>query len=151
MVKILVMRDNIKVNTKDDHGRSPLSYAAEHVNQAVVKILVAWDDVEVDTKDDHGRLPLSYAAEHGIRWWWRSLLRGTTLRWTPSTTQTTGMVVCHCLTLPNMGVRRGEDACLKCCAGFGRQGGYQGQVKFHTVCNILLYLIMYYIARPPFP
>ena len=106
MVKILVMWDNVEVNTKDDHGRLPLSYATKHVNQVVVKILVAWDDVEVDTKDDHGRSPLSYTAEHGIRRWWRSLSHGTTSRWTPSTTRTTGMVVCHCLMLPNMGIRR---------------------------------------------
>ena len=105
VVKILVMWDDIEVNTKDDHGCLPLSYAAEHVNQAVVKILVTWDDVEVDTKDHHGRSSLSYAAEHGIRQWWRSLLRGTTSRWTPSTTRTTGMVICHCPMLPNMGVR----------------------------------------------
>ena len=62
MVKILVTRDNVEVNTKDDHGRSPLSYAAEHVNQAVVKILVAQDDVEVDTRYEAGCTLLSYAA-----------------------------------------------------------------------------------------
>ena len=105
VVKIFVIWDDVEVNTKDDHGRSPLSYAAKHVKQAVVKILVVWDDVKVDTKDDHGRSPLSYATEHGIRQWWRSLFHGMMLRWTPSTTRTAGMVVCHCLTLPNMGIR----------------------------------------------
>ena len=50
-MKVLVLpwRDNVKVDTKDDHGRLPLSYTTEHGNQAVVEILVTWDDFEVDT------------------------------------------------------------------------------------------------------
>ena len=54
VVKILVMQDDVEVNTKDNHGHSLLSSAAKHVNEAVVKMLVAWDNVKVNTKDDHG-------------------------------------------------------------------------------------------------
>ena len=94
--------DDVEVDTKDNHGHSLLSYATEHVNEAVVKILVAWDDIEVDTKDDHGRSPLSYAAEHGIRRWWRSLSCGTTSRWTPGMR----LAVCCYLTPLTRGMRR---------------------------------------------
>ena len=88
---MLVTWDDIKVNTKDNHGCSLLSYATEHGNEVVVKILVAWyevghmllsyaaqegheavvkilvlqDDVEVNTKDDHGHSLLSYTTEDG--------------------------------------------------------------------------------------
>ena len=63
---ILVVRDNIEVDTRDDHGCSLLSYATQswHDAEAVVKILLTWDDIEVDTKDDHGRSLLSYAIIH---------------------------------------------------------------------------------------
>ena len=61
---MLVVWDNVEVNTKDDsdHGHSPLSYATEHGNAAVVKILLGWDNVEVDTRYEAGRTLLSYAA-----------------------------------------------------------------------------------------
>ena len=52
------------MDTKDDHGHSPLSYTAKEGHEPVVKILVTRDDIEVNTKDDHGRSPLFYAAEH---------------------------------------------------------------------------------------
>ena len=60
---MLVAWDDVEVNTKDDsdHGRSPLSYAAEVGHEPVVKILVMQDDIKVNAKDDHGRSPLFYA------------------------------------------------------------------------------------------
>ena len=64
-MNILVARDDVEVSTKDDVGRTPLSYAAEHGNEAVVKILVVRDDIKVDNKDDRGGSPLSYATEDG--------------------------------------------------------------------------------------
>ena len=51
VVKMLVVRDDVKVNTKDWRGYSPLSYTARNGREVVVKMLVARDDVEVNTKD----------------------------------------------------------------------------------------------------
>ena len=65
VVMLLVMWDNVKVDTKDDHGYSLLSYAAEYGCEVVVKILVGWDEVQVNTKDDHGYSPPSYTAKYG--------------------------------------------------------------------------------------
>ena len=36
-VKILVARDDVEVDSKDEDGRSPLSYAARYGNEAVVR------------------------------------------------------------------------------------------------------------------
>ena len=48
-MKILVEPDDIEVNTKDGHSRSPLSYAAQNGHGGVVKILVLAG--QVVTKD----------------------------------------------------------------------------------------------------
>ena len=71
VVNIIVARDNIEVNTKDNHGCLPLSYATQSWRdaEAVVKILLTRDDIEVDTKDNRGHSPLSYAAKAGMRRW----------------------------------------------------------------------------------
>ena len=59
---MLVVQDNVEVNTKDDHGHLLLSYATKHGNEVVVKILLGWDNIEVDTRYEAGRTLLSYAA-----------------------------------------------------------------------------------------
>ena len=54
------------VNSKDNLGRTPLSYAAQHRHfNAGVAMLLRRNDLEVDLKDKAGRTPLSYAAEEG--------------------------------------------------------------------------------------
>ena len=53
------------VNPKDSEGRTPLSWAAERGNIAVVKLLLDRHDVEADCQDRFGRTPLSWAAETG--------------------------------------------------------------------------------------
>ncbi|RYO90118.1 hypothetical protein DL766_002484 [Monosporascus sp. MC13-8B] len=50
---------------EDDRRRSPLSYAAEKGNEAIVKLLLARTDIGPAAKDDSGRTSLSYAAEGG--------------------------------------------------------------------------------------
>ena len=67
MVKILVAQDDVKVNTKDETGCSPLSYTTENRHEAVVKILVTgtmsrWT---LDTKDSDGHSLLLHAVEEG--------------------------------------------------------------------------------------
>jgi len=48
----------------DSHGRTPLSWAAQCDQEAVVKLLLD-KGAEIETKDKWGKTPLSWAAEHG--------------------------------------------------------------------------------------
>lgn len=51
---LLVTRDKINVNTKDNRQvRTLLLYTAKHGDKTVVRLLVAEDDVGVDTKDKY--------------------------------------------------------------------------------------------------
>ena len=67
VIKILVVHDDIKVNTKDQDGCSPLSYIDKYGNEAAVKMLVSWDDVKVNTKDRTGRCLMPW--KMGMRRW----------------------------------------------------------------------------------
>jgi ankyrin repeat protein len=63
VVKQLVERDDVNVNSKDNSaGRTPLSWAAEKGHETVVKLLIERDDVDVNSKDNSGsRTPLWWA------------------------------------------------------------------------------------------
>ncbi len=50
---------------KDNYGRTPLSWAAERGQDAVVKLLLAKDGVNPDSKDKSSCTPLSWAAKNG--------------------------------------------------------------------------------------
>ncbi|KAF9781969.1 hypothetical protein IL306_012090, partial [Fusarium sp. DS 682] len=53
------------VDIQDSWGRSPLSWAAEKGNEAVVKMLLDTGKVDVNSRDtQHGRSPLSWAARN---------------------------------------------------------------------------------------
>ena len=60
-----LLEKGAKVNSKDEFGRTSLSWAAFEGHEAVVKLLLARHDVEADLKDAWGRTPLSWAAESG--------------------------------------------------------------------------------------
>jgi ankyrin repeat protein len=53
VVRLLVERDDVEVDSKDDYGRTPLSWAAERGHKAVVQLLVERVDVEVNSKDNN--------------------------------------------------------------------------------------------------
>src|SRR6187402_929791 len=53
LVKLLVGRDDIDINTKDKSGLMPLSRAAERGHEAIVRLLVD-RGAAIDIKDRHG-------------------------------------------------------------------------------------------------
>ncbi|RDL36103.1 Uncharacterized protein BP5553_06715 [Venustampulla echinocandica] len=55
----------IHADARDSNGRTPLWWAANTGNEAVVKLLVNRDDVVADSKDELGQTPLSIAASNG--------------------------------------------------------------------------------------
>ena len=44
VVKLIVVRDDVELNSKNKDGCLLLSYAAQYWREAVVKILVVWDE-----------------------------------------------------------------------------------------------------------
>ncbi|KFY24439.1 hypothetical protein V493_05229 [Pseudogymnoascus sp. VKM F-4281 (FW-2241)] len=52
-------------DSKDTDGRTPLSYAAENGNEAIVKLLLATAGVDADSNNVWKKTPLSLAAENG--------------------------------------------------------------------------------------
>jgi ankyrin repeat protein len=66
VVKLLLAKDGVRINSKCDSRQTPLSYAAENGHEAVVKLLLAKDGVDINSKEWFDRrTPLSYAAENG--------------------------------------------------------------------------------------
>ncbi|RKK56090.1 hypothetical protein BFJ69_g17672 [Fusarium oxysporum] len=65
VVKLLLDKD-AKIEAKDsEHGRTPLSWAAEEGHEAVVKLLLE-KGADIEAKDsEHGQTPLSWAAGEG--------------------------------------------------------------------------------------
>jgi len=61
----IAKRNMALADSKDNNGRTPLSWAAEGGYEAVVKLLAERDDVDADLKDNDGWTPLSWAAARG--------------------------------------------------------------------------------------
>lgn len=59
-MQLLIGRDDVNVDSKDNEGRTPLSVAAEEGYEDIVQLLTGRDDVDVDSEDKHGRTPLSH-------------------------------------------------------------------------------------------
>ena len=60
-VRLLLERENVDADSKDNDGRSPLSWAAESEDEPIVRLLLERMDVEADSKDNNGDSPLSWA------------------------------------------------------------------------------------------
>ena len=60
-------RADVDADSKDNNGRTPLSWAAGNRYKAAARLLAERQDVDADSKDNNGRTPLSWAAERGAR------------------------------------------------------------------------------------
>lgn len=64
-VKLLLMEDSIKINSKNYIGQTELWAAAGSGHEEVVKLLLAADGIDVNLKDKYGRKALFVAAKSG--------------------------------------------------------------------------------------
>ncbi|KAL9071941.1 MAG: hypothetical protein Q9161_003873 [Pseudevernia consocians] len=65
IVKLLLSRDDVVVNSQGRYYQTPLSLAAERGHEIIVKLLLSRDDVVVNSENKFKRTPLSLAAEEG--------------------------------------------------------------------------------------
>lgn len=65
MVELLLERIHGFYNIPDtEHGKTPLSWAAENGHEGVAKLLLKRDDVSHDIRDNGGATPLELAQSH---------------------------------------------------------------------------------------
>lgn len=64
-MKLLLARDEVEPDSKNNRDRTPLSHAAGKGHEALVKLLLATDGVDRNPKDNKGWTPLSSAAWSG--------------------------------------------------------------------------------------
>ncbi len=64
IVSLLLAKDNVDPNFKDNNGRTSFSLAASNGREAIVKLLLAKDDVDSNFKDNDGQTPLSLTTLH---------------------------------------------------------------------------------------
>ncbi|KXX76648.1 Ankyrin repeat domain-containing protein 50, partial [Madurella mycetomatis] len=64
VVQLLLDTGKAKVDSKDNNGRTPLSWAASNGHHTVAKLLLD-SGADPNSKDGNGRAPLLYAAENG--------------------------------------------------------------------------------------
>jgi ankyrin repeat protein len=60
----VLLKSRYDLDSKDSNGQTPLSWAEEKGNEAVVKLLLE-KGTELDSKSNRSRTPLSWAAEIG--------------------------------------------------------------------------------------
>ena len=65
VVELLLAKERVDPDPKDNNGQTPLSWAAENGHEAVVKLLLATERVDLDSRDKYGWTPLSRAVWSG--------------------------------------------------------------------------------------
>ena len=65
ILRLLLDREGLEVNSQDEFGWTPLSLAIQHKHRAAAQLLLEHDNIYADLKDEMGRTPLSYAAQAG--------------------------------------------------------------------------------------
>jgi len=65
MIKLLLDTGKIAINSKDNDGRTPLSWATFKGHETIVKLLLDTGKVEINSRDNNGRTPLWWAASYG--------------------------------------------------------------------------------------
>lgn len=59
VAKMLLEREDVSPNTADEHGRTPLPWAARKVYEGTVRALLGRRDAAPDTADENCKTPLS--------------------------------------------------------------------------------------------
>lgn len=62
IAELLLGRNDINLNSRDNLGDTPLSTAASRGNLMLVTLLLEWDGVDVNCRNHNGYTPLGYAA-----------------------------------------------------------------------------------------
>jgi len=65
IAQLLLEREGVDANSKDEDGRTPLLWAADNGHEAVVQLLLEHEGVDANSKDEDGRTPLLWAAANG--------------------------------------------------------------------------------------
>jgi Ankyrin repeats (3 copies)/Ankyrin repeats (many copies) len=65
IVWLLLEHKGVDASSQDNHGRTPLWWAAEGGHEAVVRLLLEREGVDTNSQDNDGRAPLSRAAYNG--------------------------------------------------------------------------------------
>jgi ankyrin repeat protein len=64
-VELLLKREGVDADSKDEYGRTPLWWAAKNGHEAVVKLLLEHKGVGVNSKAKGSRTPLWWATANG--------------------------------------------------------------------------------------
>lgn len=65
MVELLLTREDVRVNVKDEYGQTALSWAARKGYKKMAELLLTQKDVLLDSQDNRGRTPLWWAEKKG--------------------------------------------------------------------------------------
>ena len=65
VVELLIEKQDIDIDVKDNKGRTPLMHAARGGNEDVVRLLIKKKDVDINVKDRSERTPFMWAAWGG--------------------------------------------------------------------------------------